>query len=112
MGWLVKEPLNNQYVNWIGDIYKGDAFERKWREHFFWHPYTTTQIESLTFLCLKLLKDMSIKNQFIGHNTRINGVERYDGIVSRSNFNSRYTDISPAFDFEFFLKNIENEQHS
>ena len=24
LGWLEKEPLNNQYVNWIGDIYKGD----------------------------------------------------------------------------------------
>ena len=35
LGWLEKQPLENNYVNWIGDIYKGKAFERKWRDYFF-----------------------------------------------------------------------------
>jgi hypothetical protein len=53
---------------------------------------------------------MKIKNQVIGHNTKINGIERYDGIVSKSNFDTDYTDVSPAFNFEEFLKKIEYEQ--
>jgi hypothetical protein len=53
---------------------------------------------------------MNIKSQIIGHNTKINGIEKYDGIVSKSNFDTDYTDVSPAFNFEEFLKKIEYEQ--
>ena len=49
------------------------------------------------------------QKQIIGHNTKINGIERYEGVVSRSNFNSDYTDVTPSFDFEKFQKKIENE---
>ena len=110
LGWLEKEPLNNQYVNWIRDIYNGNVYEKKWRDYFFWQPYTTVQTEALIFLCQKLFKEMSIKNQFIGHNTKTNGIENYEGVVCRSNYSSQFTDVSPAFNFELFLKNIENEQ--
>ena len=47
LGWLKKNPLNSSYVNWIGDIYKEGIYERKWRGHFFWEPYTDAQMESL-----------------------------------------------------------------
>ena len=110
LGWLKKEPLSNHYVNWIGDIYKGNVFEKKWRDYYFWQPYTSIQVENTSILCSKLLKEMKIKNQVIGHNTKINGIERYDGIVSKSNFDTDYTDVSPAFNFEEFLKKIEYEQ--
>ena len=110
LGWLQKEPLKDYYVNWIGDIYKGNVFEKKWRDYYFWQPYTSIQVENTSILCSKLLKEMKIKNQVIGHNTKINGIERYDGIVSKSNFDTDYTDVSPAFNFEEFLKKIEHEQ--
>jgi len=110
LGWLNKEPLNDYYINWIGDIYKGIVFEKKWRDYYFWQPYTTLQIESTAFLCKKLFEDMSIKNQIVGHNTKINGIEKYEGVVSRSNYNQNYTDVNPSFDFELFLKKLENEQ--
>lgn len=110
LGWLEKEPLSNHYVNWIGDIYKGNVFEKKWRDYYFWQPYTPIQVEKTSILCGKILKEMKIKSQVIGHNTKINGIEKYDGIVSRSNFDTDYTDVSPAFNFEEFLKNLEYEQ--
>jgi len=47
LGWLEKEPLKNYHINWIGDIYKEKVFEKKWREKFFWDPYTEKQIDSL-----------------------------------------------------------------
>lgn len=110
LGWLQKEPLKDYYVNWIGDIYKGIVFEKKWRDYFFWQPYTSDQIKALSFLCSNLCSEFSIKTQFIGHNTKVSGVEKFEGIVCRSNFSSKFTDVTPAFDFELFLKTIENEQ--
>lgn len=110
LGWLEKEPLNNQYVNWIGDIYKGDAYEKKWRDYFFWQPYTETQIEYTAKLCGKILNETGIPSEVVEHNTRINGVEKFRGITSKSNFDSVFTDLSPAFNFETFLKYLNDEQ--
>ena len=109
LGWVQKEPLKDYYVNWNGDIYNGIVFEKKWRDYFFWQPYTTTQLKLTAELCKKLFKEMSIQNKLIGHNTRINGIEKFEGVVTRSNFDVNYTDVSPAFNFDEFLKNIENE---
>jgi N-acetyl-anhydromuramyl-L-alanine amidase AmpD len=109
LGWLQKEPLTNHYINWIGDIYKGNVFEKKWRDYFFWQPYTEEQVKSVSSLCKKLLKDIKIKSQIVEHNTKIVGIEKYVGIVSKSNFDMNYTDLSPAFNFNELLKNIENE---
>jgi len=106
LGWLQKQPLENNYVNWIGDIYKGKAFERHWRDYFFWDPYTEKQVESLTFICKSILSDMKINKDFVGNNTKYNGVEKFEGIVTRSNFDSNYTDLSPAFDFDVFIDKI------
>ena len=61
LGWLNKEPLKDYYVNWIGDIYKGVVYEKKWRDYFFWQPYTTLQVEATALLCKKMFKEMSIK---------------------------------------------------
>ena len=109
LGWLEKEPLTNNYINWIGDIYSGPVFERKWRDYFFWHPYTKTQINETIDLCKKICGEVSIKKDFIGHNTKINGIEKFEGIVSRSNYDSDFTDLSPAFEFDYFNQKIENE---
>ena len=109
LGWLQKEPLKDYYVNWNGDIYNGIVFEKKWRDYFFWQPYTTSQFNLTAKLCKKLFNEMLIQNKIIGHNTRINGVEKFEGVVTRSNFDVNYTDVSPAFNFEEFLKYIEYE---
>ena len=109
LGWLQKEPLTDHYINWIGDIYKGNVFEKKWRDYFFWQPYTEKQVLGTNSLCDKLLKEMKIKPQIVEHNTKIVGVEKFVGVVSKSNFDTNYTDLSPAFNFNELLKNIENE---
>ena len=109
LGWLEKEPLKNSYINWIGNIYTGDVVEKKWRDYFVWQPYTTEQMESLVELCKTLMKKFKIDKKFVGHNTKVSGVERYEGITTRSNYDSKYTDLSPAFNYELFSKLIENE---
>jgi N-acetyl-anhydromuramyl-L-alanine amidase AmpD len=110
LGWLQKEPLTDHYINWIGDIYKGRVFEKKWRDYFFWQPYTEKQIENTGFLCKELFIQMKINPQITGNNTKINGVEKYKGLVSRSNFDVDFTDVSPAFNFDELLKYIENDE--
>jgi N-acetyl-anhydromuramyl-L-alanine amidase AmpD len=110
LGWLQKEPLTDYYINWIGDIYKGKVFERKWREYFFWEPYTDKQLDSTALLCDKLFNELTIKRQIIEHNTKISGVEKYKGVVTKSNFDVKFTDVSPAFKLDELLKKIEYEQ--
>lgn len=112
LGWLQKEPLTDYYVNWIGDIYKGIVFEKKWRDFYFWQPYTEKQVEMTVKLCKEISKKMSIPTTVIGHNTKINGAHKFEGIVTNSNFTSKKTDLSPAFNFENFLKKIEHEEQT
>lgn len=109
LGWLQKEPLKDYYINWIGDIYKGNPFERKWRDYYFWDPYPEKQIESLISLIEFLFKEMKIENNIVGHNTKINGIERFEGLVTRSNFDVNFTDVSPAFNFEKLTNKLQNE---
>lgn len=110
LGWLNKTPLGLSYSNWIGDIYSKTIFERKWKDKIFWEPYSEEQLSSLVELSKKLLTKFSIDNKFIGHNTKVDGVKLFNGIVCRSNYNSRYTDISPAFQYEKFKNLIENDE--
>lgn len=110
LGWLIKTPLGLSYSNWIGDIYSRTIFERKWKDKIFWEPYSEEQLNSLVELSKKLLTKFSIDNKFIGHNTKVDGVKLFNGIVCRSNYNSRYTDISPAFEYEKFKNLIENDE--
>ena len=76
---------------------------------FFWEPYSKIQVQSLTILCKSIITELKISKYVIEHNTKINGIEKFGGILSKSNFDSYSTNLSPAFDFEFFRKQLENE---
>ena len=110
LGWLEKKPLKNYYINWKGSIYNEQVYEKKWRDFFFWQPYTNSQIETTVNLCLQIAESQQINKRFIGHNTKVDGVETFNGIVTRSNFDTKFTDLNPSFDFVNFTKKIENEQ--
>jgi N-acetyl-anhydromuramyl-L-alanine amidase AmpD len=110
LGWLEKKPLTNYYMTWPGSIYNDKAYEKKWRDFFFWQPYTSIQIEMAAELCNYLSDTLNINKRCIGHNTRFAGVSNYEGIVSKSNYDSSFTDLNPSFNFEEFKKYLENEQ--
>jgi N-acetyl-anhydromuramyl-L-alanine amidase AmpD len=110
LGWVEKKPLTNYHINWKGSIYNQEVYEKKWRDYFFWEPYTDSQIKSTAELCNNLIETLKINRSCVGHNTKIEGIKNFQGIVSRSNFNGRYTDLNPSFNFETFTKLIEYEQ--
>lgn len=109
LGWLEKKPLEKEYLNWVGNIYKGDVFSKSWRDYGYWQPYTDEQIIKLAELCKDLTKEFKISKTSIGTNTKIKGAIFFDGIISRSNLYEYLTDVSPAFDFEKFTKLLEDE---
>jgi N-acetyl-anhydromuramyl-L-alanine amidase AmpD len=112
LGWLTKKPFSNGYINWKDDIYKGEVFNKKWRNQNYWDTYTEEQINISSVLCLKLMEEFNIDKKFIGHNTKVKDIENFGGVVSRSNFSEIYTDINPSFNFKLFLKNIDYEQYA
>lgn len=109
LGWLEKVPLKKHHINWIGNIYNGEVFDKKWRDYFFWQPYTEIQLEKTAELCRELSKKHKIELRCLGHNTKVKGVETFSGIITKSNFDDFATDLSPAFDFEKFNNLLKNE---
>lgn len=110
LGWLEKKPLDNIYINWIGDIYKNKVYEKKWRDHIFWEPYTIKQMEALGELTNYLCNIFDIPKVSIGHNVKVDHIENFKGVTTLSNYDKKRTDVNPSFDFELFKKLIEDEQ--
>lgn len=109
-GWLKKNALDNTFLNWVGDIYKKEVFEKKWRDQLFWDPYNEKQIEELSKLTNQLCEEFNIPKTCIDSNVRQDGVENFRGIVTKSNFDFIHKDVNPSFNFKLFKKNLENEQ--
>ncbi len=109
LGWLEKVPLKNYHINWIGNIYNGEVINKKWRDYFFWQPYTEIQLEKTVELCKNLSKQLNINLSCVGHNTKTKGCESFLGIFTRSNFDEFSTDLSPAFDFKKFVNLLKDE---
>jgi N-acetyl-anhydromuramyl-L-alanine amidase AmpD len=104
LGWLNKDILSPTYSNWLNQKAEGKIRERKWRQKYFWDPYTQEQTETLINLCNELCEEHSIPKKFVGHNTQLDSLEDFKGILNRSNFYSEYTDLSPAFNFVYLLE--------
>jgi hypothetical protein len=108
-GWLIKNPVENTYVNYIGDIYKKGVFEKKWRDYSYWDKYEEPQIKSLANLLNILCDKMKIKKECIGTNVRYTEIVDYQGITTRSNYDFVHKDVNPSFDFELLTKLLKNE---
>lgn len=106
-GWLTKNTENNEFISSQGYIYKGEnIFYKKWRDYNYWSPYTEEQMKSLVLLSKELCKEFFIPLAAMTHNTKVEDLENYKGILYKSNLAKHYTDVSPAFDFDYFINNI------
>ena len=104
LGWLNKDILSPTHSNWLNQKVEGKVKERKWRQKFFWDLYTEKQTETLVNLCDEICDRHDIRKKFVGHNTHLDTLENFEGILNRSNFYYEYTDLSPAFNFVYLLE--------
>lgn len=111
LGWLEKNPLENTYVNWIGDIYKKEVFEKRWRDKIYWHPYNKKeQIQKLSNLLIELCENYNIPKNCTETNIIQIGIENFKGVVSKSSFDIKNKDLNPSFDFKLLEKLLKNDK--
>lgn len=110
-GWLIKDPEKGQFLNWIGHIYNKpeEVVERRWRNYQFWPPYTEAQFKAAIDLVNQLCQEFFIPKFVIPHNTKIDGLDEFEGVLYKSNIDKNNTDLNPTWDFELFKQNVENE---
>jgi hypothetical protein len=108
-GWLMKNLENNEFITWIGDIYiqSNKVVEKRWRGYDFWAPYTKQQLESATELVKSLCVEFKIPLTAISHNTKVDKLGDYKGVIYKSNLEKYYTDLSPSWNCELFKTKIE-----
>ena len=93
-----KNPLQNNYKNWIGDVTNEEVPEENGEVTFFTN-YTEIQMDSLVELCNHINEKHNIPLKCIGHNVKVERVEKYEGITSKSNYDRICTSLSPV-DFD------------
>ena len=104
LGWLNKNTITGVLYNWIGDPYRSEPYIKKWRDYYFWDPYTEEQLTALVQLCEEISKEHKIPYQTVPGQGYLSNVRKFTGIVCKSNFLNIYTDINPSLNFEIFYK--------
>jgi len=108
-GWLIKDNKKNTFNNWLGGEYTGDRniLEKKWRDYMYWEPYNNEQLESTIYLILKLCSEFNIPKIAMGHNTKIDDLYEFEGVLYKSNIEKHYTDLNPNWKFDIFKEKVE-----
>jgi len=109
LGWLNKNTITGVLHNWIGDPYRLEPHIQKWREHYFWDPYTEEQFKSVVRLTKEICEKHNIPYQTVPGQGYLSNVRKFTGIVCKSNFLNIYTDINPSFNFNIFYKDEYKE---
>lgn len=109
-GWFVKDLINeNKYITHNGNIYSRDneIIIKRWRGFKFWAPYSSKQIDALIELVKILCVEYGIELKAIENNLNTAESFIFEGVMYRSNFDSKYTDVSPAWDSNTFKNKLE-----
>lgn len=112
-GWLVKDS-NGIFTNYVGNEYirQDEVLDISWRGKEYWAPFKMEQADSLIKLLVYLCDIFNIELNIIEHNTKIDDIYEYTGIVYKSNFNKQYLDLSPAWYYDKInnkLKDIKTD---
>ncbi len=107
-GWLLRDIQKGEFIDWVGNIYKGKVFECSWRNLYYWTSYNEKQnkaiVELIKSICDRF-KDIPL--DIVSHNTKVDNINKYRGVFYRSNFSSLNTDPNPCLDYKFIKDNIE-----
>jgi N-acetyl-anhydromuramyl-L-alanine amidase AmpD len=108
-GWLTRNKSKDEYYNWKGDIYNQTVVSKLWRGHDMWANYSDEQLDATIRLVKHLCDEFYIPKEVFGHNTKVDGLFDYKGVLYKSNLNKNNTDLSPSWDFKKFKNNIETK---
>lgn len=106
VGWLYKDTLTGDMVDWKGSKYIDGIIEIPWRGKKYWATYPEIQYTKLAELVDYLCKEYGVVKEFIGTNIVVDKPNYFKGIVNRSNYSKNYYDLSPAVDFKKLTKLI------
>lgn len=109
LGWLNKNTITGVLYNWIGDPYRSEPYIKKWRDYYFWDPYSESQLNALVELCKDICKEHNVPYQTVPSQGYLSNAIKFTGIICKSNFLNIYTDINPSFNFNIFYKNDDNQ---
>lgn len=99
-GWLIKDNEKNEFITWVGDIYNKEngVNAKKWRGYEYWSSYNEKQMESVSLLINMLCEEFDIPKVAMNHNTKVDDLNDFKGILYKSNLDKHCTDLSPAWD--------------
>lgn len=102
-------PNNGEYLDIFENIYTEKFYKKKWRQLEFWVSYTKEQLNSTIELCKTLIDKAGITPNVQTSNVVKDGISDFSGICYRANFNKKFLDLNPSWDFKHFKKEIEDE---
>jgi len=107
MGMLSFDYEKNKYLNWINEeCDESNVHEKLWKNNRYWETYTEEQFTSCVKLCVYLCRNYGVKQDCLGYYVHHEAALLYNGILTRSNYDSEYCDLNPSFDFKRFLKEL------
>jgi hypothetical protein len=107
MGHLTYEAENNRYVNWINEeCERSKVYEKVFKNYRYWEKFTEEQVTATINLCIYLCRTYGIRQDCVDNWATYEGSSIYNGILTRSNYNSDYSDLNPSFDYKRFLKEL------
>jgi len=56
LGWLIKNTITGALYNWIGDPYRSEPYVKRWRNYYFWDPYSEEQMNALVKITKEICK--------------------------------------------------------
>ena len=109
MGELLYDYDSDSYLSaiYLAKCDEDSVFEKKWKGFNYWEKYTDEQFDATIELCEYLGEEFDIPIITIGYNVYYDRTLEFNGIVTRSNYDVDYNDLSPSFDFNRFIDIIE-----
>lgn len=101
MGFLTKLP-SGEYVNWLNETCTGEIVKKTWLGYDYWEEFTVDQMNSLIDLCLYLCDTFNIPKKCIEFNHYHKDINKFRGIIFRSNYIENTNDVNPLFDITAF----------
>lgn len=101
VGWVTQDPRDNIHYDWKGHEYvEAPVHYKEWRGKKFWAAYTNPQSDRLIELIDHLCDEHKIPKAFVGDNVTMHKPKTFRGVITRSSYDKKHYDLSPAMDFE------------